>query len=265
MTSFIKRYWHEHKNFRRIVGVLCIITGFIALVTPFTPGSWLILVGLEIFGIRILLWEKIKKRVLDWWNHKKTPRLILGSQSPRRARILKEMGYKPEIMPADIDERAIRSDNPDRLVALLARAKADAILPHITSPAILITADLVVIWNGQIREKPTTPEEARQFLKECSQAKNVCIAGVSVVNCQTKVRREGIDRASVWLNPIPESLIEELVASGDTYGWGGGFEISDLRMRPFVSCIEGETETIMGLPKTLTEKLIREVITSKFS
>src|SRR3989344_9516090 len=99
-------------------------------------------------------------------------RIILGSKSPRRATILKEMGYEFEIMPSHIDERAITSDDPAQLALLLARAKADALLPKITPPAILITADLIVVWNGQIREKPTTPDEARRFLAECSQAEN---------------------------------------------------------------------------------------------
>ncbi len=38
---------------KRVAGVLCIIIGFLALVTPFTPGSWLIFVGLTLLGITI--------------------------------------------------------------------------------------------------------------------------------------------------------------------------------------------------------------------
>lgn len=53
----------KRKNFlKRVVGVLFILIGFLALITPFTPGSWLFFVGLELLGIRILLFEKFKKR-----------------------------------------------------------------------------------------------------------------------------------------------------------------------------------------------------------
>ncbi|MFH1170413.1 MAG: PGPGW domain-containing protein [Candidatus Vogelbacteria bacterium] len=45
---------------RKIIGVFLIIIGLLALVTPFTPGTWLIFVGLEFFGFRILFLEKIK-------------------------------------------------------------------------------------------------------------------------------------------------------------------------------------------------------------
>ncbi len=185
-------------------------------------------------------------------------RIILGSQSPRRATILKELGYEFEVMPADIDELAIRSEDPAELALLLARAKVDVLLPKITPPAMLITSDLIVVWNGHIREKPTSPEEARRFLIECSQAECVCIAGVSVINCATGIRREGTDRASVWLNPIPASLIEELVASGDPYGWGGGFEISDPRIVPYLARMEGDRTTVMGLPGALVKQFLED-------
>mgnify|MGYP001574646026 CR=1 FL=1 len=45
---------------KKTIGVLLIVIGLLALVTPFTPGSWLIFVGLEFIGIRILFWDKIK-------------------------------------------------------------------------------------------------------------------------------------------------------------------------------------------------------------
>ncbi|MDP3794840.1 MAG: hypothetical protein Q8R13_02845 [bacterium] len=44
---------------KKIIGALLIIAGLIALLTPFTPGSWLIVVGLELFGIRLLLWDRV--------------------------------------------------------------------------------------------------------------------------------------------------------------------------------------------------------------
>ena len=67
MIAFIKkigrgvvRYWRAHKNFRRAVGILLIVYGVIALVAPILPGGFLIFVGLEILGFKILLWERFK-------------------------------------------------------------------------------------------------------------------------------------------------------------------------------------------------------------
>jgi uncharacterized protein YqgC (DUF456 family) len=46
--------------YKKIAGVGLVIIGLLALLTPFTPGSWLIFVGLSILGIKISYWEKIK-------------------------------------------------------------------------------------------------------------------------------------------------------------------------------------------------------------
>jgi hypothetical protein len=42
------------------LGVVLIVLGFLALITPFSPGSWLILVGLELLGLRILLEGRLR-------------------------------------------------------------------------------------------------------------------------------------------------------------------------------------------------------------
>lgn len=44
---------------KTIVGVILIILGLAALLTPLSPGSWLILIGLEFLGLRILLQNKL--------------------------------------------------------------------------------------------------------------------------------------------------------------------------------------------------------------
>ena len=46
---------------RKSIGIICIILGFLALVTPLTPGSWLILVGLEILGLQFLLGDRFSR------------------------------------------------------------------------------------------------------------------------------------------------------------------------------------------------------------
>ena len=56
--------------FKKILGVICLLIGFFALVTPLTPGAWLMLVGLELLGLTFLLpkkvrdpWERVKGRL----------------------------------------------------------------------------------------------------------------------------------------------------------------------------------------------------------
>ncbi|MGA2070088.1 MAG: hypothetical protein ABSG97_01960 [Sedimentisphaerales bacterium] len=43
---------------KKVIGVILIIYGIFALLTPFTPGSWLALIGLELVGIRQFIFRK---------------------------------------------------------------------------------------------------------------------------------------------------------------------------------------------------------------
>ncbi len=63
MLEKIRTFLRERPWLKRAVGVLCIVLGLLALVTPLTPGSWLVFVGLELLGIRWLAWDKVRA----WW------------------------------------------------------------------------------------------------------------------------------------------------------------------------------------------------------
>jgi uncharacterized protein YqgC (DUF456 family) len=47
---------------KKIAGVILIIIGFLALITPLTPGSWLIFVGLGLLGIQVGFWEDLRNK-----------------------------------------------------------------------------------------------------------------------------------------------------------------------------------------------------------
>ena len=48
---------------KKTAGVILLLAGIFALLTPLTPGSGLIFVGLELLGIRLLFVEKIKEKL----------------------------------------------------------------------------------------------------------------------------------------------------------------------------------------------------------
>ena len=91
-------------------------------------------------------------------------KLILGSSSQFRRAVMDELGFEYEVMAPEIDEKAIRIDDPDALVLAIAHAKADALVGAVEGEALIITSDQVVVWNGQIREKPQDREEAKRFI-----------------------------------------------------------------------------------------------------
>ena len=57
---FFKKISEKYPRASKALGVILIILGLAALVTPLTPGSWLAIAGLELLGIRLAAWEKVK-------------------------------------------------------------------------------------------------------------------------------------------------------------------------------------------------------------
>ncbi len=60
LLKIIKEYIHNRPKIKKVVGVILILVGLAAFFTPLTPGSWLAIIGLELFGLRILLSDKLK-------------------------------------------------------------------------------------------------------------------------------------------------------------------------------------------------------------
>ena len=185
-------------------------------------------------------------------------RIILGSQSTGRKSVLERLGYEFDVMTADIDEKAIRSDDPEDLTLQLAHAKADAILLRITGPALLITSDQVVAWEDKVLEKPESRDQARAYFEGYQSQPPETVTAVVVTNTETGKRSEGVDRAKVIFAPMPSDVIEQLIADGDTYTRAGGFSVEDPRLQDYVKAMQGEVESIIGLPRTLTERLLKE-------
>ena len=113
-------------------------------------------------------------------------KIILGSKSVRRKWVLKNAGYDFEVMTADIDEKKIRISDPRQLVLALAHAKAEAILPKINTPGVLITADQVVVCNGKILEQPRDEKEAREFISYYLEYPMETVSSIVVTDVMTK-------------------------------------------------------------------------------
>lgn len=186
-------------------------------------------------------------------------KIILGSQSSGRREVLTKMGYTFEIMPADIDEKQIRLDDPVELTIKLANAKADALLTKISGTAILITSDQVVVCHKRILEKPENTFEAHDFLQLIQDYPAKTVTSVTVVNTATGKRVSGTDIAKIWFKNIPKNIINQYIAGQDPFLRAGGFDHNHPLLHPYVSKIEGEEDSITGLPRALTDKLIKSV------
>ncbi|MFA5926396.1 MAG: Maf family protein [Parcubacteria group bacterium] len=186
-------------------------------------------------------------------------KIILGTASKWRQAYFKELGYEYEVKTADIDEKMVRSDDFYKLPILIAKAKAEAILPSINKPSILLTFDEIIVFEGRILEKPKDEKEARDVL--CSYADKwvETISAVCAENTKSGKKAEGIEVAKLLFKKIPASVIDKFLKKGDILKCAGSFELEDPLLQKYVKKIEGTIDSIAGLPKDLTKELIEVV------
>ena len=86
------------------------------------------------------------------------------------------------------------------------------------------------------------------------------ITAVAVTNTKTGKRVEGVDIAEVIFYPIPEEAIYQSIKKGDIFSQSGAFSIDDEILGKYVKEIKGESESVIGLPKKLTKKLLNKIM-----
>lgn len=186
-------------------------------------------------------------------------KLILGSKSLGRREVLQKAGYKFEIMVANINEEAIRDKDFELLPLLIARGKTKALLPRISEDSVLITSDQIVVCNGELREKPKNIKQATEWLRSYSYFPLKAVTAVVVTNAKIKVQEEGIDIVNVHFRKIPDNVIQQLLSQKRVLQTAGACIGEDPLLNPYISRLEGDMDSLTGLPMKLTQKLLKKV------
>jgi septum formation protein len=185
-------------------------------------------------------------------------KVILGSSSPNRKAVLASMGFVFTTIPPDIDERAIRRENPRELVSAIAQAKMNAVLEKVEDDAIVICSDQVMVVDGLVREKPASKEEAYTFIATYSTQPQVATSATVVCNTKNGKRVYEVVEVTVTFDPIPQENIREFVETEQAFKYAGGLAAEHPLFEPFVH-VDGEREALMGLPKQKTLEMIDAV------
>ena len=179
-------------------------------------------------------------------------KLILASASPRRREILEMAGYHFEVLKTDSEEIS-EGLCPSELVEKNALLKAEAALK--VSSGIMICADTVVEIDGKILGKPTSPDDARRMLEMLSGRDHTVLSGYAVTDGKKTV--SGCETVTVHMRKITEREIGMYVDSGIPLDKAGAYGIQS-PAGMFVSGIEGDYYTVMGLPLCRISEILRE-------
>ncbi|GHS86022.1 Maf-like protein [Bacteroidia bacterium] len=182
--------------------------------------------------------------------------LILGSQSPRRAELLRQMGLDFEVMPLNTDESYPDSIAPKDVAKYIANKKANAVnMASLADNSLLITCDTVVLVGATILGKPHSIRQARTMLEQLSNNKHSVISGVCL---RTKHQTVSFsDRTDVWFKALSYSEIDYYTQHYQTLDKAGAYGIQDWIGLIGVRRIGGSFYNVMGLP---TQKLYDHIV-----
>ncbi len=186
-------------------------------------------------------------------------KIILGSSSKARKHILETMGYDFDVLIPHIDEKTVRAEDPEDLPGLLAKAKSEELQSQVKDAAVLLTSDSIAVYDGQVREKPESDQQAKEFLRSYGKKPVEIVTAVFAINTKTGKTAQGTEKAKVYFQAIPENIIDDLVRVGHVMYAAGGFIAEDPTIRKYIAHVDGNMDTVMGLPKMLTKKLIEQV------
>ena len=163
-------------------------------------------------------------------------KITLASGSPRRAKILRDLGVEFDVVKTDAPEASYPHD-PERTVRENALAKGAAAAPRKR----VLSADTIVWFDGRIYGKPRDLEEAKEFLRELSGNVHTVFTGVAF---DGDVR---VVRSDVKFRALSDRDIEEYVARVRPTDRAGAYDI-DESGDLIVESYTGSYENIMGLP-----------------
>lgn len=181
-------------------------------------------------------------------------RLLLASQSPRRRELMTGCGLPYELAPKYDCEEIYPEDLPAEQVPLfLSRLKSETYPVPLAPNDILLTADTVVVLDGEVLGKPHSRDDALRMLGRLSGRRHTVVSGVTL---RTAQRMHSFEvRTSVWFRTLTTEEIEHYVHTYRPFDKAGSYGIQEWIGYAAIERIEGSFYNVMGLPiqKVYTE------------
>jgi len=193
------------------------------------------------------------------------PPLILASQSPRRARLLREAGLafeqrSPPFEDPDQPPDELTGDQAEQYAIALAQRKAASLAETIDPPRLILAADTICIDDqGRLVGKPIDRDDAERMLRAFVNTTHRVVTGVALLRVSAESEAWACafaDTAMVSFGAINDDALRRYLATDDWRGKAGGYNLFDRRDAGWPIDVTGDPSTVVGLPmRRLTAEL----------
>ena len=173
--------------------------------------------------------------------------IILASNSPRRKELLGGLGipFEVKVLP-DIEENYPENLPVTEIAEFIAREKAAAYVQVMDEHDLVITADTVVIAQGEVMGKPIDADDARRMLQKLSGCKHQVVTGVCLTTRQ--VQRHFSVTTDVTFKQLSDEEINYYIERYQPFDKAGAYGIQEWIGYIGVTGLEGSYFNVMGLP-----------------
>ncbi|MFQ5498671.1 MAG: nucleoside triphosphate pyrophosphatase [Candidatus Zixiibacteriota bacterium] len=185
-------------------------------------------------------------------------RIVLGSGSPRRVRLLTETGVPFRQVVRSVDERRISDEEPYTYACRLSREKALAAAEAATDEEIVLGCDTIVVLGNQILQKPDSQQEAEDTLTRLSGRRHTVCTAIAIA-VSSRIMASGHELTEVTFKRVTRAQIKEYVDSGEPMDKAGAYGIQGMGAF-LVDSLEGNLDNVIGFPIALLENLAREIL-----
>ncbi len=197
-------------------------------------------------------------------------RVVLGSASTGRLRVLRSAGIDPLVAVSGVDEDAIierlgGDADPAAVVNALAEAKAEAVQrgldEQITADCVVIGCDSMLFVDGRLSGKPGTPQEARRRWQTMAGREGRLFTGHCVLRVQdgqVAARATAAEVTTVRFGVPTEAELDAYIDSGEPLGVAGAFTLDGLGGW-FIDGVDGDPSNVVGLGLAITRRLFETV------
>jgi septum formation protein len=179
--------------------------------------------------------------------------LVLASQSPRRAQVLRAQQLSFTVDPAEVDESALPGEGPVQHVLRLGLAKAERVAARHPG-AVTLGCDTIVVIDGEILGKPHDSAEAIAMLQRLAGREHQVFSAVALVITSAGFRAADHDETRVRFRALTQAEIERYVATGEPLDKAGAYGIQEhgaLLVRAILGCYFN----VMGMPLTALRRV----------